>query len=61
MSYYITQPNVNATKCKNSLEIIDFTISNLAKIFELRLRLKSARLEKFVLFSGKSFQARATR
>ena len=28
MSYYITQPNVNATKSRNSLEIIDFTISS---------------------------------
>ena len=28
MSYYITQPNVNATKSRNSLEIIDFTVSS---------------------------------
>ena len=28
MSYHITQPNVNATKSRNSLEIIDFTISS---------------------------------
>ena len=59
MSYHITQPNVNATKSRNSLEIID--LQYLARIFELRLRLKSARLEKLVLLSGKLFQTRATR
>jgi len=28
ISYYITQPNVNATKSRNSLEIVDFTMSS---------------------------------
>ena len=28
MSYYISQPNVNSTKSRNSLEIIDVTISS---------------------------------
>ena len=44
----------------SSLEKVDFTIS-IARVFELKLRLKSAMLEKLVLSSGKLFQVSAAR